>query len=430
MESEAPTSPRKTAKLTKNHPFTILFFLHLAIVSVLVVALLIHGFLISPDRHRKFHPKKWFLPLFASILFAVISSLSWLLIIRFRPSAALKAVFWLSPLFTLGIGVVLVMAGSPADLGVGILAIISSVAFSIYGCWVIPHLRHGIRILKNCTDSSSPKSFILTAMAVFTSAAYSCVLIAGIGGARSGSITGFNGYKPISILIILMSMGWTMQVIKNALRVTFARIHHIKLLQDVESDVLLSFRMAVSESIGTICVGSLLVPLIGLVRGTARGMEIASGGSDEIMFSCNECYSGLASRLIRHGNRWGFVHVGVYGKGILQASRDIWELFERANVLELIDSDIANSMCFLSGVAGGSLSGLVAGVWAFVVHKGYSTEVSVYAFFIGYFMTRIAMAWPQASVLAYYVAYSENPDCIHFDGTIEVRLHELQRDQV
>lgn len=40
------------------------------------------------------------------------------------------------------------------------------------------------------------------------------------------------------------------------------------------------------------------------------------------------------------------------------------------------------------------------------------------------------MAWPQACLLAYYVAYAENPQNPRFDSTIPVRLQELQRHQV
>lgn len=42
---------------------------------------------------------------------------------------------------------------------------------------------------------------------------------------------------------------------------------------------------------------------------------------------------------------------------------------------------------------------------------------------------RIAMAWPQACVSSYYVAYAENPNSCRFDSTIPVRIEELRRFQ-
>lgn len=42
------------------------------------------------------------------------------------------------------------------------------------------------------------------------------------------------------------------------------------------------------------------------------------------------------------------------------------------------------------------------------------------------FQGRIALAWIQACVLAYYVAYSEDPQSVRFDGTIPNRIQRLQ----
>jgi hypothetical protein len=39
-------------------------------------------------------------------------------------------------------------------------------------------------------------------------------------------------------------------------------------------------------------------------------------------------------------------------------------------------------------MAGGAICTLVGGAWTFAVHKSYATEVSIYAFLIGYFMVR------------------------------------------
>lgn len=36
------------------------------------------------------------------------------------------------------------------------------------------------------------------------------------------------------------------------------------------------------------------------------------------------------------------------------------------------------------------------------------------------------MAWVQACVLAYYVAYSEDPESMRFDSTIPQRIQRLQ----
>lgn len=40
------------------------------------------------------------------------------------------------------------------------------------------------------------------------------------------------------------------------------------------------------------------------------------------------------------------------------------------------------------------------------------------------------MAWVQASIAAYYVAYAENPQSQQFDSTIPDYIREIERSQV
>ncbi|XP_059669847.1 protein PNS1-like [Cornus florida] len=231
------------------------------------------------------------------------------------------------------------------------------------------------------------------------------------------------------ILVILLSLAWTMQVIKNTLQVTISHVKYMHFSCGADLDTSMALHDTFKHSIGSICIGSVLVPVLGVIHGSAQATSLISGDADEFMFSCTNCYSGVASRLITYGNRWGFVHLGVYKKGFVQASIDTWETFKRAGLEPLIDSDLTSSFCFLCGVAGGAICTLVGGSWALVVYKGYATEVSIYAFLIGYFMCRVAMAWPQACVSAYYVAYAENPQSVQFDQTIPARIQVLLRSQ-
>ena len=150
----------------------------------------------------------------------------------------------------------------------------------------------------------------------------------------------------------------------------------------------IAFHDTVKHLVGSVCIGSALVPVLGTLRGSARAINLVAGDTDEFLFSCANCYSEVASTLITCGNRWGFVHVGVYNKGFVQASANTWEMFKMARLISLIDSDLTGVFCFLSGVAVGSICTLVGGTWALTVHKSYATEVSIYAFLIGYFTVR------------------------------------------
>ncbi|KAM7500046.1 hypothetical protein LguiA_024460 [Lonicera macranthoides] len=402
--------------------FKALFYFHLLLITILVIFLTVYG-LVFAGKNRHFHPRKWYPPLLASTACAGIAGFACQCFTYYSPARTLKAAFYLSPLLTCAAGILLIAIGSAGSLVAGVVALILAVIQSLYACWVSPRFDYAARVLLVSVAFPPPKTGTICFLSILTSIVYSCFLVSGIGGATA---SGTTIYK-LFIFIILLSLAWTMHIIKNTVQVTISRAKYMNFAGGTEINTMVVFNGTVKHSMGSVCFGSVLVPVLGVIRGSARAISSVSGDSDEFMFSCANCYSRVASTLITYGNRWGFVHVGVYNKGFVQSSVDTWEIFRRVRLEPLIDSDLTSSFCFLCGVGGGALCGLVGGSWALVVHKSYATEVSIYAWLIGYFVVRVAMAWPQASVSAYYVAYGENPESERFDSTIPARVQALQR---
>ncbi|XP_052176785.1 protein PNS1 [Diospyros lotus] len=405
--------------------FRTLFYLHFLFVSILAIVLTVRG-LLAAANGRRFLPLKWYLPLLASTSLSAIASLAWQFFARCNTSRTLKAAFWISPLLTCAVGVLLIFVGSPASLAAAAAAVFSSIVQSLYACWATPRFDQAILLL-SVTLIPPAKT---TALVLLTTAActlYSCFLLAGIGGATATA----TSLDAVFIFALLLSLTWTMHVVKNTLEVTISRVKFLHFAGGMDLDTNLAFRDAITHSVGSICLGSAMAPVLGLVRSLGRAMRLLSGDADEFMFSCTDCCFVVGSRLVRYGNRWGFVQVGVYNKGFVEASMDTWALFGRVGLEPLIDSDLTSSFCFLCAVAGGSAAALAGGTWAFVVHRDYTTEVSIYAFLIGYYMCRVGMAWPQACVAAYYVASAEIPqECLRFGPTIPLdRIRELHRYQ-
>lgn len=384
-----PSTEATTTGQFVKRLFAFLFYLHLILIAFLIIFLTVYG-LISTDHKHHFHPLKFYPPLLTSTLCSAIVAFIWQWVTRSSPSKAIKTAFWLSPLLTCAVGVLLIAVSSAESLAAGGVAIICALIQSLYACWVSPRFEFAIRLLSVSTAVPPAKITTLLVQSIFTSILYLCFLVSGIGGATAIR----SSWKVLFILVILLSMAWTMHFIKNMLQVTVSRIKYMHFANgtDVDTSEVCStseaFRNTFKHSMGTICIGSILVPVLGVIRGSARGIQLVAGDTDEFLFSCANCYSGLASTLVMYGNRWGFVHVGVYNKGFVQASSDTWEIFRGVELKELIDLDLTTSFCFLSGVAGGAICSLVSGTWTLAIHKSYATEVSIYAFLIGYFMVR------------------------------------------
>ncbi|KAI9121476.1 hypothetical protein K1719_008509 [Acacia pycnantha] len=417
---------RTVAREISRRLFKVLFYSYLLLITVLTLFLTIYGLIVA-SRNHQFYPLRWYPPLLSSTVSAGIVAFTCQWITARRPSKAIRTAFWLSPLLTLAMGAMFVYIESAISMVAGVVALVSALIQSLYGCWVSPRFEYATKILSVSITFPPARIMGLVFSSILTGILYCCFLVAGIGGAKA--IESKTKLAALFILAILLSLGWAMQFLKNVMQVSVSRIMYMNFASGVHIDTRVAFHDTIKYLTGTVSLGSILVPLIGFFRGFARSMSLVGGDTDEFMFSCVGCYVGIASALVRRGNRWGFVYVGVYDKGFVQSSSDTWEMFSRVGLEQLIDSDLTGSFCFFCGVVGGSISSLVSGIWTILIHKNYAAESSIYAFLIGYFMCRLAMAWPQACVSAYYVAYAENPNPQNnrFDSTIPVRLQQLQR---
>lgn len=360
---------------------SLVFNVHLCLVAVLVIFLTVRG-LQSASKTHHFHPEKWYPPLLASIGSSGIIAFIWQAFTGCSPSMAFKTAFWFSPVLSLASGVFFIIVGSRGGLAAGVILIVSSLILSVYVCWINHRLNYAIQLLSLSTKYPPTNTAIFVIGSIVVGILYASFLVIGIGGA----IAVTSGFKALFIAAILLSLTWSLQVIKNIVQVTISRIKYLNLAMGRENNIRAAFHDTIKYSVGTISLGSAIIPLISFIQGSARSMRLVAGDSDEFLFSCANCYSGLASMLRNHGNRWGFVHVGVYNKGIVQASYDTWEAFKRVDLEIVIDSDLTVSFCVLCGVSGGAICSIISGIWALIIHKSYATELAIYAFLIGYFL--------------------------------------------
>jgi protein-S-isoprenylcysteine O-methyltransferase Ste14 len=101
--------------------FKILFYLHLLLISLLVISLTIYG-LITTSQDHNFHPMNWYPPLFTSIACAGVFGFIWQWITLKNPKKAIRATFWISPLLTCAMAIMFVYIESPISLAFGIAA--------------------------------------------------------------------------------------------------------------------------------------------------------------------------------------------------------------------------------------------------------------------------------------------------------------------
>ncbi|XAR63474.1 hypothetical protein NMG60_11023418 [Bertholletia excelsa] len=430
-QPRATPTPQQSVVTLSSRTYTdrfslFVFLLHMVVAFGLVCFLIYKGIqgLIEPGSIQRKEERilQFFLPqVEAASLLSITLAFAWQKAVRLWPEVMVHFILWSSFAMSLSAGILLICFQKPSIDGVGVLFIAFAIGNGLYACWVNQRIKFcgkvlikSLEPLGKFPDLNQPTYWMLGAGFMWMSLWILAVM---------GSL---NFYIPPLIIIALMlSLAWTAEVMRNVANLTVSRVIALFYLRGMQSNTQFCFQRALSKNLGSACLGSLFVPTIEALRIVARGLNLLEG-EDEFMFSCAHCCLRVMESIFRYGNGWAYVQIAAYGKGFVMASQDTWKLFEDQQMEALVDSDMTSAICFLTGVCSGSICVIVVAAWTAKVHQIFTATISLLAFFIGYLMTRIAMAVPQACVSCYYVCYAENPESRLFDKTISDRLELMK----
>jgi len=171
-----------------------------------------------------------------------------------------------------------------------------------------------------------------------------------------------------------------------------------------------ALRRALSTSFGSLCLGSLVVAILQVLRALARSASKKSGGT---LRSFCLCMLGFVDVLLRFFNEFAYTQVALYGKNFTRASRDTWTLLvHHSGGDALVQRDLVASALALGAVLSGLATALLVGLWA-RAQFGQSSplwwEALLASFAIGYGSISLVSAIVESGVCALYVCYAENP---------------------
>ncbi|CAK7330938.1 unnamed protein product [Dovyalis caffra] len=415
-----PSLPTLNSRRYTNKISLFLFVLHMVVAVGLVSFLIfkgIQGLIEASDSVKRKERRilKFYLPqVETASLLSITLAFVWQKAVRQWPRIMVHFILWSSFFLSLSAGILLICFQRPTTDGVGVCLIFFAIGNGLYACWVTQRIGFCTKILIKSLepvpkfgDLNQPTYCMLGVGFLWMS-----LWILAVIGAMNFYFT------PLVIIGLALSLAWTAEVMRNIVNLTVSRVIALYYLRGMQSSTQFCFQRALTRNLGSACLGSLFVPAIEALRIVARGLNLLEG-EDEFMFSCAHCCLGMMECIFRYGNGWAFVQIAAYGKGFVQASQDTWQLFERQKMESIVDSDITSSICFLTGVCSGSICVIVVAAWTAKVHQTFTATLSLLSFFIGYLMTRIAMALPHACVSCYYVCYAENPDNRLCDNTIK-----------
>jgi hypothetical protein len=162
------------------------------------------------------------------------------------------------------------------------------------------------------------------------------------------------GWAVLSFL--LLSFYWTSQVIQNVLHTTLAGTVGTWWFLPHEASSCCSVALtsswvrSMTYSFGSICLGSLIVAILEVIKRFVRSAAKRCG----IIRCIAQCLLVWIERLAEYFNKWAFVYVGLYGYSYMEAGKNVFALFRDRGWTTLISDALVGRMllmmCFLVGI--------------------------------------------------------------------------------
>ena len=239
-----------------------------------------------------------------------------------------------------------------------------------------------------------------------------------------GTSTNEETLSPLGTAVwaaLLLSLYWTLQVMGNTIHTTIAGTVGTWWFLPQEANSCCSSGLTdsmgrtMTYSFGSVCLGSLIVALIQVLRSllnSAANNRNNRGG----MVSCiARCLLLYVERIAEYFNKWAFIYVGLYGYGYVEAGKNVIHLFQQRGWTTIISDSLVHRMLGMMCLGIGIINALVGALLALVeTRDGFVVGMSAFcAFCLGILLSSLVFQVLSSSVDTIIVLYAEAPNECH-----------------
>ncbi|DBA02544.1 TPA: hypothetical protein N0F65_011016 [Lagenidium giganteum] len=227
------------------------------------------------------------------------------------------------------------------------------------------------------------------------------------------SMSTFTNDDPVNYVIyffMLVSFYWGLQVFKNISHTTIAgTVASFWFSADSKGATGSALKRSCTTSLGSICLGSLIVAILQALRAMAE--QAKEEGSAAACFA--ECILGCLQSLMEYFNRWAYVYVGIYGYKFTQAGKAVFDLFHQRGFDAIINDDLIGTVLSFAALAVGLIcagAGALVANYTDIVDFEHSTVfLAVLGFIVGVGIAVTPLSVIDSSVATIFVCFAEDP---------------------
>jgi hypothetical protein len=311
-------------------------------------------------------------------------------------------------------------------------ALFVAVFFLIYAYWVYcirQRIQFAVAMLRQASEVIArwPTTIILAFASMAVEVFLMCLWVVSSVGIFVAANSDRSGAWEISnrgwgsVFLIIFSMFWTTQVVKNTLHCTISGLtsywYFLYPTSQSSNPTLHSLKRASTTSFGSICLGSLVLVIVRTLRSIARMLAGGSSGPKNIVgmifCCCGRVLLYFIDAIITYVNVYAFVQVSVYGKSYCTGAKDAITLLRKRGFVAIMNDSLIGILLTYTSLVSGFICGLlVSGITNFLGNDGYISW-GVAAGIFGFSVTLIAMEVLDSAIVTIFVCLAEDPTTLY-----------------
>jgi len=195
----------------------------------------------------------------------------------------------------------------------------------------------------------------------------------------------------VALVFLIFSFYWTFEVLRNIVHVTVSGlVATVYFMSNAmpENPTLSSLKRAVTTSLGSICLGSMIVAIIKTIRALVRMLR---NENNAICLCIVDCFLSCIDNLIRYFNHYAFCQIAIYGKTFCDAASATWNLIQQSGLEAIANDNLIGGVLNMGIVLGAVLTG-ASGAGLGVFFNVFNNGLDAYIMFF---------CWPFDWIIVY-----------------------------
>ncbi|RIB08825.1 plasma-membrane choline transporter-domain-containing protein [Gigaspora rosea] len=226
----------------------------------------------------------------------------------------------------------------------------------------------------------------------------------------------FNTKKYLLILFFIFMHMWTFAVLKNIQRVTLAGVvsdwyfYRREQSRDTSKDTpTLAFHKATTSSLGSICLGSLIMFTVQCLQFTSEFVK-KNSKLNTVFYHAATCMSYIDG-LIDVLNNYTLIYVGISGESFCSSAMFTTKLFRRNLIFGLVNDTVTKGILLISSITISLFCGFATFIYAtHSLQSPYGYIAGILAFIIPYYVSQFFVCIMKDTIDATFLCYTIDLD--------------------